>query len=215
MAVSARSESTLDTGTPLPRAANDGYGSLMGMSAPSMKKKPVLVLDAEEIAKAHLAMAASAAQIMEESVDPDYIERPRAPATLLGLTPLGADDAEAEDASAYPPIPDASTWEGEEEPLLAQVPEEYTDEGELAESVEDVSPACNVERLLRPPAAERDEEGECRASGIASIEKQLKRMRALPTALTDEEVSPGCNCVPARWDGSTRLVMARMISAFQ
>lgn len=205
MAVPARSESPLATRTPRAGAANDGYGSLMGMGAPRKKKKPVLVLDADEIAKAHLEMAAGGAQIMEEAADPDYVERPRAPAALLGLAPMGADDAEVEDASAYPPIPDASTWEDEEEPLLPQIPEDYTDEGEPDEEVEDDSPAYNLDHLLRPSAAERDEEEEDRASVIPSIEEQLKRMRALPTALTDEEVAAEEAASPLRSGPMERL----------
>lgn len=206
MAVPARSESPLATRTPRAGAANDGYGSLMGMGAPRKKKKPVLVLDADEIAKAHLEMAAGGAQIMEEAADPDYVERPRAPAALLGLAPMGADDAESEDTSAYPPIPDASTWEDEEADILPQIPEDYTDEGELDEEVEDDSPAYNLEHLLRPSAAERDDEDEeDRASVIPSIEEQLKRMRALPTALTDEEVAAEEAASPLRAGPMERL----------
>ena len=189
MAVPARSESPLATRTPRVGAANDGYGSLMGMGAPRKKKKPILVLDADEIAKAYLEMVAGGAQIMEEAADSDYVERPRAPSSLLGLAPMDADDAEAEDASAYPPIPDASSWDNEDEAPLPQIPEDFTDEGELDEEPEEAEQAYNLDHLLRPSSAEREEQEEDRESVIPSIEEQLKRMRALPTALSEEEAA--------------------------
>ena len=189
MSVPARSESPLASRTMRAAAANDGYGSLMGMGASRKKKKPVLVLDADEIAKAHLEMAAGGAQIMEEAADPDYVERPRAPSSLLGLAPMDADDAEAEDASAYPPIPDASSWEDEDEAPLPQIPEDFTYEGEPDEEPEEPEQAYNLDHLLRPSSAEREEQDEERESVIPSIEEQLKRMRALPTALSEEEAA--------------------------
>lgn len=180
MAVPARSESPLATRSPRAVAANDGYGSLMGMGAPRKKKKPVLVLDADELAKAHLEMAAGGAQIMEEAADHMGEERVRRPASLLGLAPMGAEDIGTEDASAYPAIPDASTWE-DEDVALPPIPEDYTDEGELDEEEDTPDQSFNLEHLLRPAAKPAAEE-EVRESVIPSIEEQLKRMRALPKA---------------------------------
>ncbi len=72
-------------------AANDAYGSLaMLVSRPKPKKKPVLVLDADELAAAHLLFQQGAAEQLE---DADRIER--AP-MMLGLAPLGS-DAETDD----------------------------------------------------------------------------------------------------------------------
>ncbi len=66
--------------------ANDAYGSLATLaSRPKPKKKPVLVLDADELAEAHLLFQQGAAEQLE---DADLIER--APVTL-SLAPLGSD----------------------------------------------------------------------------------------------------------------------------
>ena len=68
--------------------ANDAYGSLAALATrPKPKKKPVLVLDADELAEAHLMFQQDAALQLE---DAEHVER--APMTL-GLAPLGSDAA--------------------------------------------------------------------------------------------------------------------------
>lgn len=199
MAVTARSESLLATRTPRGAVANDGYGSLMGMGAPRKKKKPVLVLDAEELDKAHAAIAMGGAQIMEEAGDTEIPEREAAPVSLLGLAPMGADDSADDDAVSYPPIPDASSWQdddfGEDAgedfgPLLPEdeglTEEEFIEEGEAEDGDDAALLPVNLDHLLRP-AAQPAEPVEPRGSIIPSIEEQLKKMRALPTAQPIEE----------------------------
>lgn len=81
-------------------AANDAYGSLAGLATrPKPKKKPVLVLDADELAEAHLMFQQGAAEQLE---DAEHVER--APISL-GLAPLGSDaigdDTPDEDEDEY------------------------------------------------------------------------------------------------------------------
>lgn len=90
--------------------ANDAYGSLAGLaSRPKPKKKPVLVLDADELAEAHALFQLGAAEQLE---DADQIERRP---VALGLAPIGSDMApdntpdDDEDEyviEADPPAPD-------------------------------------------------------------------------------------------------------------
>ena len=69
-------------------AANDAYGSLAGLATrPKPKKKPVLVLDAAELAEAHALFQLGAAEQLE---DADQIERRP---VMLGLAPIGSDMA--------------------------------------------------------------------------------------------------------------------------
>ena len=74
---------------PVAAAANDPYGSLSGLGAPrKFKKKPVLVLDAEELAKAHAMFQDAQAEILGAETPR---EAPR-PSSLLGLAPMDDDD---------------------------------------------------------------------------------------------------------------------------
>jgi len=73
------------------------FGSLANMGARKQKKKPVLVLDAEELQKAHALFQQGAA---EQLGDYDPSERERSAATLFGLAPMSdatEDDDDAED----------------------------------------------------------------------------------------------------------------------
>ncbi len=85
------------------------YGSLeaMGGGARKFKKKPVLVLDPEELAQAHAMFHEASAELLGEDV-----ERAPRPAAILGLAPMDLDDepedfdqsdeAEAEDEADLP-----------------------------------------------------------------------------------------------------------------
>ncbi|APE29059.1 hypothetical protein [Aurantiacibacter gangjinensis] len=87
-------------------AANDAYGSLAGLGAPKkFKKKPVLVLDPEELAKAHAMFQDAQADILGA-------ERPAQearPSSLLGLAPISEED-DAEDMG----VEDESTLSDED-----------------------------------------------------------------------------------------------------
>ena len=83
------------------------YGSLEGLGGPrKLKKKPVLVLDPEELEQAHAMFQDASAEMLGEQV-----ERAPKPATILGLAPMEDDDpeemgesdeAEAEDDTDMP-----------------------------------------------------------------------------------------------------------------
>ena len=82
---------------PVAAAANDPYGSLSGLGAPrKFKKKPVLVLDAEELAKAHAMFQDAQAEILGAETPR---EAPR-PSSLLGLAPMDDDDTPEDRGSA-------------------------------------------------------------------------------------------------------------------
>ncbi|MCB2067925.1 MAG: hypothetical protein KDE15_14945 [Erythrobacter sp.] len=80
-----------------PAAANgsgeDAYGSLSALGGPKkFKKKPVLVLDPEELERAHLMFQEASAELLGEEV-----ERPVRPAGILGLAAMDDEDATPED----------------------------------------------------------------------------------------------------------------------
>ena len=82
-------------------ANGPAYGSLEGLGAPrKLKKKPVLVLDPEELAQAHAMFHEASAELLGEDV-----ERAPRPAMVLGLAPMlddepdEIDEEEAEDES--------------------------------------------------------------------------------------------------------------------
>ena len=72
-----------------PATGGDGpaFGSLASMGAPrKLKKKPVLVLDPEELAAAHMLFQDASAELLGEEVD-----RSARPAPVLGLAPMDLD----------------------------------------------------------------------------------------------------------------------------
>ena len=77
------------TSAPLPGADGPAFGSLSTLGGPrKFKKKPVLVLDPEELAKAHMMFQDASAELLGEDV-----ERPERSAPVLGLAPMDFDDA--------------------------------------------------------------------------------------------------------------------------
>ena len=71
-------------------ADGPAYGSLEGLGGPrKFKKKPVLVLDPEELAQAHALFQDASADMLGEEV-----ERTPRPATVLGLAPMLDDEPE-------------------------------------------------------------------------------------------------------------------------
>lgn len=97
------------------RVDESAYGSLEGMGTGfsgverRFKKKPVLVLDAEELAAAHAAFHEASAEQLGQTV-----ERAERPAMILGLAPMEHDDIDemgqsdeiGEDADADLPSPE-------------------------------------------------------------------------------------------------------------
>lgn len=84
-----------DPVTPAPAGSGDGpaFGSLANLGGPrKFKKKPVLVLDPEELEKAHMMFQEASAEMLGEEAP-----RPERGATLLGLAPMDDEDAEPED----------------------------------------------------------------------------------------------------------------------
>ncbi|MCL6252008.1 hypothetical protein M3P36_13260 [Altererythrobacter sp. KTW20L] len=157
--------------------ADSPYGSLLGGGPRAPKKKrPVLMLAAEELEQAHQAIAMGGAQIMEAADDPVTEARPRMPSMLLGLAPLGADE-DWEPPVAAPAAVEEAWDEPEPEPEPAPVLR-------LPDPVEE--PA--------PPSYSLDDSEEWEAS-VPSIEDQLKRMRHLTKAealppVVEEQVAP-------------------------
>lgn len=104
MGIAASSALRVDT-------ASDGlaYGSLeaMGGGARKLKKKPVLVLDPDELAQAHAMFHEASAELLG-----DDVERAPRPAAILGLAPMDnedepddldqTDDVETEDEADLP-----------------------------------------------------------------------------------------------------------------
>lgn len=89
---------TDDPVTPAPAPGDDGpaFGSLANLGAPKkLKKKPVLVLDPEELEKAHMMFQEASAELLGEEV-----ERPERDASVLGLAPIDDGDATPEDMGA-------------------------------------------------------------------------------------------------------------------
>lgn len=163
---------------------SDGpYGSLLGSRMGKPKKKPVLVLDADELAEARVAMAMGGAQIMEEADDPLAAERRPVPSMLLGLAPIDADDEWepeiAPAAFADKPVAPAEAFEAYD--LDADLDAD-SDAGEFdpeqgqTEWAEDAAPppATVIPAFDLPlPEAEAQEDED----SLPSIEEQLARMR--------------------------------------
>lgn len=165
--------------------ADDGYGSLMGTGGPKKKKKPVLVLDADELEQAHLAIAMGGQHIMEADDEPEAMERIRMPSSMLGLAPMGSVADDDED--------DYALSEEDMDSFADQEPEDYSEEGlSEEEEMEDDSSfiESSLEHLLRPASRVEVEDDEEQA--IPSIEEQLKKMRALPIPSEEplEEAEP-------------------------
>ena len=80
---------------PAPGAGDDGpaFGSLANLGGPrKFKKKPVLVLDPEELEKAHMMFQEASAEMLGEQM-----ERPERPKAVLGLAPIDDEEAAPED----------------------------------------------------------------------------------------------------------------------
>lgn len=185
-------------GAPLGGGADWGdspYGSLMGLGPRKLKKKPVLVLADEELAQAHLAMAMGGAEIMEMQPDPVAAPRPRQPAVMLGLVPMGVDDTDEGRAAWTPPAPvlrdefadeDEAPWQplpefDEPEPEEAEV---QVWEPEPEPETWDEAVPLPADDYAEPPATEpvaSDFQPEGFAPvpepAVPSIEDQLERMR--------------------------------------
>ncbi|MGB3167241.1 MAG: hypothetical protein WBA68_10755 [Alteraurantiacibacter sp.] len=74
-------------------ANGPAYGSLEGLGGPrKLKKKPVLVLDPEELAQAHAMFHEASAELLGEDV-----ERAPRPAMVLGLAPMLDDEPDEVD----------------------------------------------------------------------------------------------------------------------
>lgn len=180
------------------------YGSLMGGRADKPRKKPVLVLDPDELEQAHMAIAMGGAQIMDEADDPAAAQRPRVPAMLLGLAPVGADEdwvppvapprpaspvaAQDDWDSIEEAAPLSAAWDDEEGPAAgpeAEFEVEAAFEPE-PESEEEPAPGAGLPslgHLMQPPAMQADDDWE---ASIPSIEEQLRRMRHLTAARAAE-----------------------------
>lgn len=190
------------------------YGSLITLGPRTFKKKPVLMLDAEELAKAHLAIAMGGAEIMETMPDPVEAPRPRQPSMLLGLAPMGAEEPD-EDLSAYPAaaaeMAAAEEWD---EPAEEEADEQtWTPEDEPDEDVDDYLP---LEEAGAEPDAALEAELPPVFASVAhaladaappSIEEQLERMRerlarraaaaVVPAPAAEPPVAPVAADLPA------------------
>jgi len=173
--------------------ADSPYGSLLGGGPrPVKKKRPVLVLAVDELEQAHQAIAMGGAQIMESADDPVAEARPRMPAMLLGLAPLGADEDWEPPVSAPYNDPLDQDW-----PAVAdeEVFDEIEDEAE--EPVEIPAPAMRMPDPVPPvtPACSLDD-SEAWEAPVPSIAEQLQRMRyltrpqALPPVVEEDEAPP-------------------------
>ena len=187
--------------------ADSPYGSLMGRGPRTFKKKPVLVIDADELQQAHLAIATGGAQIMEDAGEPQTIARPRPSAMLLGLAPIGAGDdwqppvfvPKADDHYAFADAP-ADGWEALPEPEPELEPElepeshdDFADRDAFAEV-----PAA--EPLAAPQAIADDDDW---VRPLPLINEQLARMRQLtqapaqvPAGATESELPPETQPAP-------------------
>jgi hypothetical protein len=173
------------------------YGSLATLGPRTFKKKPVLMLDAEELAKAHLAIAMGGAEIMETMPDPVEAPRPRQPSMLLGLVPMGAEEAE-EDLSAYPAaaaeIAAAEEWDEPEEDEADEqtwTPEDEPDEdfGDYL-PLEEASAGADDALEAAPPPVFIPVAPAAVESAPPSIEEQLERMRERLARRTATAVVP-------------------------
>lgn len=178
MSLSVRSSAR--AGNPLGGGEDWGdspYGSLITLGPRTFKKKPVLVLADEELAQAHLAMAMGGAEIMDMQPDPVAAPRPRQPAVMLGLVPMGVETPDEdviawtppapEEDDGWEPLPDYDEPEVEEAEVQTWVPEEEP---------EDFAPPF----LSDEETAEADYFTPLQAAPepqVPSIEEQLERMR--------------------------------------
>ncbi|MFC3096968.1 hypothetical protein [Alteraurantiacibacter palmitatis] len=150
------------------------YGSLLGGRMGRPKKKPVLVLDPDELAEAQVAMAMGGARIMEEAGDPLAAERRPVPSMLLGLAPIDAEDEWEPEAALVPAADMAVAEDGEE----AAADEEWADEAQP-----DTGPFAGL--TSSAPWRDADEadsmapDAASAEAAIPSIEEQLARMRHL------------------------------------
>lgn len=164
------------------------YGSLITLGPRTFKKKPVLMLDPDELAKAHLAIAMGGAEIMETMPDPVEAPRPRQPAMLLGLAPMGAEEAD-EDLSAYPAeaaAADVAVEEEWDEPAEEEADEQvWVPEDEPEEDfAEEFMPLAaedeglpEDEDLAEPEALAPLAPAALAEPALPSIEEQMERMR--------------------------------------
>ncbi|MEL1249938.1 hypothetical protein [Aurantiacibacter gilvus] len=75
-------------------SGGDGFGSLTGLGGPKkFKKKPVLVLDPEELERAHMLFQEASAELLGEEAE----RAPKPPAPALGLAPMNDRDSTPED----------------------------------------------------------------------------------------------------------------------
>jgi hypothetical protein len=126
------------------------YGSLSTLGSRKMKKKPVLMLDEQELARAHMAIAMGGAEIMDTPA-----ARAVQPAMLLGLAPMGQDDAD-EDPGLYPDQAFARNDEDEQAAEDADTVDYDVDaEEELEDAATDAAYAT-----LSPFAIDEDEDEE-------------------------------------------------------
>lgn len=143
--------------TSVSNSESSAYGNLELMGAPKRKKKPVLVLDPDELAKAHLLFQQDAADQME---DFDWDKRKQANS---GLVPMGSEDLpeepEAQDIEEFaeeadPPAP---------EQVLALTgtqdvgDDEDVDEDKIS-SLDAVRARREKKMALNPPTAEEKAE---------------------------------------------------------
>ena len=144
-------------------AFNDAaYGSLSGLGGPKVfKKKPVLVLDPEELEAAHALFHEGAATLVSDEVE----QAPR-PARVLGLAPMDDHDDEADDTVDPDDIVDEDAEEEDDTPIdaaavlsltrsrsTAYTMEEYFGEDELAEEAEFSPAAYDPDALPQPDDA--------------------------------------------------------------
>ena len=131
------------------------------MGARKLKKKPVLVLDPEELAQAHQLFQQGAAEQLGEFEPAD---RPRASVSLFGLAPMSEDDGEDFFASARAPLND--------------------DDDECAVEAEAPAPekVLSLTRATEPKAARR--------SALDAIREAHQTAGPAPEALEPEAPSP-------------------------
>lgn len=164
--------------------ADSPYGSLMGRGPRTFKKKPVLVLDADELQQAHLAIAMGGAQIMEDAGEPQPAARQRPPAMLLGLAPIGADE-DWQPPVFVPKADDDYAFADEQADVWEALPEPEPE----PEAADDFA---GWDAVAEPPVAEPPAalvEDDDWAAPLASIEEQLARMREL-TQTREQAAAP-------------------------
>lgn len=164
----APGESLSDTVGSGDHGADSLYGSLSTLGPRKMKKKPVLVLDEQELAKAHMAIAMGGAEIMDTAATAPAPRTPQ-PAMLLGLAPMRQDDGD-EDLALYPPhafdeadedvsdeigaLDDESEWPVDEDGEIDEAGEVDADDDEASE------PGYATLSPFAIEAEDEDEEGD-------------------------------------------------------